>query len=228
MKLRYVSITGADDAVSVADLNELGKQYPFIEWALLLMPEEMGGNRCPSAEWIGNFLKHYKGEHKAMHLCGSALLDFIENKAGILDLMKGFHRIQLNLEFGNVEGKYDPGKLLEQMKAHPEFEFVIQYTDKRKNFLPHLRGIPNHALLFDGSAGRGVSPKQWPAPVDGHFCGYAGGISPDNVQMNLKNISQVAFGHETWIDMESGVRTADRFDLEKVRRVLEFSAPFAV
>jgi len=31
----------------------------------------------------------------------------------------------------------------------------------------------------------------------------------------------VAQGHETWIDMESRVRTNDVFDLNKVRQVLE-------
>jgi len=224
MKLKYVAITGADDGVSVEDLNAVARDFPFVEWALLLMPERTGQNRFPSKKWLKDFAGHYKGAHKAMHLCGSAFLGFIENKPGILETMKGFRRIQLNLEFGDVDGKYDPKKLIAQIKTHPDFEFVIQYTEKRRDLLATLRQIPNHAILFDGSAGRGVSPQQWPAPLAGHFCGYAGGLRPENVLENIEKIAQVAGDYETWIDMESGVRTDDRFDLAKVRQVLSLAS----
>jgi phosphoribosylanthranilate isomerase len=227
MKLKYVSITGADDKVDVTDLNAVAAKYPFVEWAILLMPERMGQPRCPSAQWIESFKAYYQGTNTALHLCGDGLLGFIAGKPEILALMKGFGRIQLNLEFGEVDGKYDPKALLAQMKAHAEFEFIVQYTDKHKNLLPLLEDVPNHALLFDGSAGRGVLPDGgWPAPIAGHSCGYAGGLTPDNVRSNIEKIAKTG-ATETWIDMESGVRTDDKFDLSKVRRVLEQSAPFA-
>lgn len=224
MKLKNVAITGADDAVKVEDLNDIAREYPFVEWALLYMPERAGKKRFPTEQWIRDFDARYRGHHKAMHLCGGAFLDFAAGK--IPDIIKGFKRIQLNLGFGNVEGKYDPQKLLKQIKAHPEHEFVIQYTDKRKNLLPALAKIPNHALLFDGSAGTGVLPGNWPAPLSGHFCGYAGGLKPENIKENIEKIAAAAGNYETWIDMESGVRTNDEFDLQKVRKVLDIAAPF--
>lgn len=225
MKLRYVTITGADDAVDVADLNAVAADYPFVEWALLLLPEGAGGRRAPSYEWITGFKALYQGAHKALHLCGSALLGFIEGRAEILDLMRGFKRIQLNLEFGAVEGRYDPQHLLARMAAHPEFEFIIQYTEKRAGLLPSLAAIAHHAILFDASAGRGVAPVSWPASLPGHFCGYAGGINPDNIAAHLDLIAR-AGAEETWIDMESGVRSDDCFDLDKVREVLRITEPF--
>lgn len=228
MKLKYVSITGADDEVQVADLNEIADAHPYVEWAILLMPERMGQKRFPSADWIRNFADAYKGAHKAMHLCGGAFLGFIDNDPEILGLMRGFRRIQLNLEFGNVAGKFDLAKLLAQIRAHPEFEFVIQYTEKNRDLLPRLRDLPNHAILFDQSAGRGVAPDSWPAPIAGHFCGYAGGLNPDNIGRHLAAIAQAAGAAETWIDMESGVRTDDRFDLKKVGTILTAAAPFTV
>ncbi len=228
MKLRYVSLTGADDAVAIADLNKIAEKYPFAEFAVLLMPEARGQSRVPTARWVSNFVREYKGAHKAAHLCGSAFLGFVAGEPGILDMMQGFRRIQLNLEFGDVDGKYEKENLLRQIRANPGFEFVIQYSDRNKNLLPRLREIPNHAILFDGSAGRGVSPQGWPAPLEGHFCGYAGGINPGNVLWNIEQIAHVAGDYETWIDMESGLRTDDRFDLDKVMRVLEISAPFAL
>ena len=228
MKLKYVAITGADDGVTVEDLNALQKEYPFVEWALLYMPERAGEKRFPAAKWLKDFSANYKGAHRAMHLCGGAFLNFAAGKPEILNVMKGFRRIQLNLGFGNVEGKYDPQKLIEQIIAHPEHEFVIQYTDKRKNLLPALAKIPNHALLFDGSAGAGVLPGGWPSPLAGHFCGYAGGLKPENVKDNIEKIAKAAGDYQTWIDMESGVRTNDNFDLDKVRQVLSIARPWVL
>jgi phosphoribosylanthranilate isomerase len=160
-----------------------------------------------------------------MHLCGGALTGFVEGRQDIFDLMAGFHRIQLNLEFGAVEGTYDPERLLARIQAHQEFDFIIQYTDKRHEMLPALAKLPNHAILFDASAGRGVAPDGWPAPLPGHFCGYAGGINPGNVAGHIEKI-RAAGAVDTWIDMESGVRTDDRFDLDKVRAVLNIAKPF--
>jgi phosphoribosylanthranilate isomerase len=60
---------------------------------------------------------------------------------------------------------------------------------------------------------------------DGLRFGFAGGIGPDNVKRVIREIS-AKVDAPFWIDMESGVRTDDRFDLNKVRRVLETAAPF--
>lgn len=226
MKLRCVSITGADDGVTIADLSRMAGQYPFVEWAILFMPEMAGQARAPSPGWIRNFVATYRGRHMAMHLCGSALTGFAAGKPEIVDMMRGFRRIQLNLEFGDVEGRYDMDALLAQVSAHPQFEFIFQYTDKRHDLLPRLAGIKSHALLFDASAGRGVAPDCWPAPIDGHACGYAGGINPGNVAAHLDKIAAAGV-QETWIDMESGVRTDDHFDLRKVEDVLRQCASFA-
>jgi phosphoribosylanthranilate isomerase len=140
--------------------------------------------------------------------------------------MTGFKRIQLNLKFGDVEGKYDPAQLLAHVKDNPQWIFIIQYGHDKKSLLPLLEHIPNHAVLFDESAGRGISPESWDKPLPGHVCGYAGGINPSNVQAHIDMIAKVAPGYTTWIDMETGVRTDDAFDLAKVRRVLEIARPY--
>lgn len=226
MQLQYVSITGADDEVNVDDLSIIADQYPFVEWAILLMPEVAGTLRFPSLSWIENFKRDYTGKYTAMHLCGGAFLRFVEGDPEILSAMKGINRIQLNLKFGGVEGKYDTDALVARVKSSPEWQFILQYGHEKAGLLPLFEGVPNHAVLFDESAGRGVSPESWDAPLEGHFCGYAGGINPDNVQQNIDMIEKVADGYTTWIDMESGVRTDDHFDLEKVRTVLSIAAPY--
>ena len=227
MQLKYCSITGADDAVEVSDLSALAAEFPFLETAILLLPARAGTPRFPRLDWIENFGATYAGDNAAMHLCDDGFLGFVAGRRDILDLMKGFQRIQLNLKFGDVEGKYAPEELAARVREAPQWQFILQYTDDKNALLPLFTDIPNHAVLFDESAGRGISPERWSAPLPGHFCGYAGGMNPENVEDNLKMIRNVADGHMTWIDMESGVRTDDRFDLQKMRRVLEIAAPYA-
>ena len=75
--------------------------------------------------------------------------------------------------------------------------------------------------LFDKSGGRGAAPPSWPKAREGAFCGYAGGLNPDNIGVALPAIAAcVPEGQPYWIDMESGVRTDDRFDLDKCELVL--------
>lgn len=50
--------------------------------------------------------------------------------------------------------------------------------------------------------------------------GYAGGFNPDNVAEKLSFLMENSQVGDFWIDMESGVRTDDWFDTDKVRRVL--------
>jgi hypothetical protein len=226
MKLKYCSITGADDAVEVGALSALAAEFPFLETAILLLPARAGTARFPKLEWIENFSKTYRGNNAAMHLCDDGFLGFVAGRPDILELMRGFKRIQLNLKFGDVEGKYDPAELVARVRAHPQWQFILQYTHDKKGLLPAFQDVANHAVLFDESAGRGISPDSWDSPLPGHFCGYAGGMNPDNVEANIKMIQKVAAGHVTWIDMESGVRTDDRFDLAKMRKVLEITKPY--
>ena len=228
MQLQYCSITGADDAVDIDDLSAIAEEFPFVEWAILLLPSRTGTPRCPTQGWIEDFSRRCRARHTAMHLCEDGLLRFIAGEQDVRALMAGFQRIQLNLKFGDVEGKYDPADLVARVREAPQWDFIIQYTPDKKDIVKSFEGIKNHAVLFDASAGQGISPEGWDAPLPGHFCGYAGGLNPDNVSENLEKISRVAAGHTTWIDMESGVRTDDRFDLGKVRRVLELSAPYVL
>lgn len=227
MQLKYISITGADDAVDADELLGLSREFPAAEWALLLMPSRAGQARFPTLDWIRDFAQKAAGLNTAMHLCGDALLGFIDGAPGIFGAMEGFRRIQLNLKFGEVEGAYDPAALLRRVSENTQWQFIIQYAADKQGLLPLLKDIPNHAVLFDESAGRGVMPDSWDTPLPGHFCGYAGGLRPDNIAAQLDIIARVAAGHETWIDMETGVRTDDVFDLAKVRKVLEIASPYA-
>jgi phosphoribosylanthranilate isomerase len=81
------------------------------------------------------------------------------------------------------------------------------------------------AGLFDESGGDGVAPEHAPPPVDGMYCGYAGGIGPDNVVERIQAINAVC-PNDFWIDMEGRVRTDDVLDMAKVRSVLKQASVF--
>ena len=77
----------------------------------------------------------------------------------------------------------------------------------------------------------GTSLKMLAKPMSGYFMaqidngkpfkvGYAGGFNPENVADKLHYLLTNDEVGDFWIDMESGVRTDDWFDLDKVRRVL--------
>jgi hypothetical protein len=58
-------------------------------------------------------------------------------------------------------------------------------------------------------------------------CGYAGGSTPDNGHAELRRIEE-ACRHSNrggdvaiWIDMESGLRSDNRFDMSKVRAAID-------
>ena len=80
----------------------------------------------------------------------------------------------------------------------------------------------------------GVLPDKWPEP-NGDYCGYAGGLSPDNLAEQLEKIDKAITNKDggfyaIWIDAETHLRSPDnqRFDLDKVVKFLETSEPWVI
>ena len=226
MQLKYCAFTGADDAVDPKELLALSKEFPFVEWSILYLPGELGNPRCPTVEWISKFKDVCADAHKCLHLCGAGLPGFMAKDKEVTALIQGFSRAQFNFEYLNGGSLIDPAVLARRATETPGIEFILQYGKTYAHYLPFFKHVPNHAVLFDGSAGEGINPGEWPAPIGGHACGYAGGINPDNVTYNLEKISRAAPGYTTWIDMESGIRTDNKWDFVKVRRVLEIASDY--
>ena len=66
----------------------------------------------------------------------------------------------------------------------------------------------------------GIDTPVKPLNIPGLKVGYAGGLNPENVGEKLEYLMENVEG-EFWIDMESGVRTDDRFDIDKCVSVLQ-------
>jgi hypothetical protein len=226
------TITGADDSINVESLFELSQKFPFVEWGILLSARSMGGNRFPSKKWIDD-LRIAKSLFKhdialSGHLCGKWVTELLKGNLSakrelgepIWDMFK---RIQINTHA--ILHEVEPSAF-DQMALEQQ-EFIFQY-DGMNNDL-HLAAKDHqvkHSCLFDLSHGVGLLPSSWPNLLEDTSCGYAGGLSPENLREQIEKIEEKAGSKEVWIDMETHVRSDHDmlFDLEKVEKCLSIVA----
>ena len=95
-----------------------------------------------------------------------------------------------------------------------------------REVIMQLRELPPETVderitgLWDRSGGRGIAAiGEWPTTPAGLRMGYAGGLGPSNIAEAVRRVREIG-GTVTWLDTESGVRTNDRFDLEKVEAMI--------
>lgn len=230
-RLRRVSLTGADDAVSIEELKLLARQYARVEWALLYVPYAEGQARNPTRSWREAFFQARVPGNSAVHLCGKQAFD--ELLAGELpdELLKA-NRLQLNINARKRDFTDDEVRTVFDKALHLGPDVILQYhpscaalvEDAVANCPAELRSRLH--VLMDSSRGTGVVPETWGAPpsLAQVFCGYAGGLGPDNVAAVAAQLN--ARGLPYWLDMESGIRTDNQFDLVKARAVLERTEAF--
>jgi hypothetical protein len=234
MKLRRVTLTGADDSIDSLELVKLSERFPFVEWGILVSKHNECTWRFPSFEWQRMLNVRYeqagRSLHLSAHLCGRWVRELLRGNAGWFAEREAitpmFERLQLN--FHAERGlKYDAGILASIMHKMPR-QVIFQYDGINEQIMQAVREQGADAVpLFDRSGGRGVLPSAWPAPIE-PYCGYAGGLSPDNVVDELQKIATVAGDVPFWIDAETHVRSNNdrQFDLDKVTAFLTAVAPF--
>ena len=205
MKPLWVTFTGLDGYTSLDRVMELSARFPT-EWAVLMSPSRTGmETRYPSGPLVKSITAGLFGKiAMAAHLCGGHSRDVMSDDPSLdLPVEAGrFGRIQVNHRDPDVEScgyafKYWPVSVICQTRD----EFPV---DRRVQW------------LYDVSGGRGIHPDTWPVNRDPtRVVGYAGGITPDNVLATLDKLRG-----NFWIDIESGVRTDDRLDLDKCADIL--------
>jgi len=246
-----VTVTGADDSIRPEELIPIAKEFPFVEFGILLSKKQTGAKRFPSLKWLQElnsnvwcqyplWLKNRR-MNLAGHLCGRWVRDLC---LGNTDFLRQFgfnwgmfDRLQFNFHAEPHEVDYEKFALALQRGLRSVLagrqSFIFQMDRVNDEMFHRLKNQEDRGVfvspLFDASGGAGILPRQWPRQISGRYCGYAGGLGPENVQQELERISKVATGL-IWIDAETRLRSENDmvFDLEKVRLFLEASKPWVV
>ena len=237
MRLKHITFTGIDAKTDIQDMIDIQREFPIAEFGVLTSYHwNENGNRYLDPQLLFNL--RGQGLNLALHICGTAAHDAALGKWEYIDEtifapsapvgIELFKRVQLNL----AERKDNPDycwipliigqELIVQQRAELELPLFENTLKKWKaGPFPHRDTI---SALLDSSGGRGLDTPLRVWPSSGKI-GYAGGISSDNVADKLAFLMENEQVGDCWIDMESGVRTDDWFDIDKVWKVLEICQP---
>jgi hypothetical protein len=234
--IKTITVTGADDSVNdIESLYEIAAEYPAVEWGILLSKSSSGRPRFPSTRWINKLTDKYFENRGVLslsaHLCGRWVRDiFLEGKSEVFNMipMEIFKRIQFN--FHSQKHLINTNVAIELLKT--KFigcDFIFQFDGVNDSLIEICRKSGIRAYpLFDQSGGAGIIPNDWPQASG--YSGYAGGLSPDNVEHELTRIQEARNGNVIWIDAETKLRSEDDtlFDLDKVERFLKNAHPWTI
>jgi len=236
-----VTVTGADDSTDIKQLLALAKDFPHVEFGILLSKDHMGHTRFPSSEWLGRFIDEAADQNLNIsgHLCGAWVRDLLKGSwphqhlNGIHPKFTApgvFKRWQINTHGTPHKTKHEAVVGIVQYLQGLNQTVIFQYDNVNTLALLKAKeaGCANIATLYDLSHGAGVLPATWPAPLPGIRCGYAGGLTPENAAGQLAKLENLVGDTTVWIDAETWLRSHDGliFDLKKVRAFLTAAQPF--
>lgn len=204
-----ITVTGADEHTPLTSLTKL------VEWSeaeigflYTARPEER--NRYPGMGWLleASVIVHGRA---AVHICGRGARMRLLN-GELAELVSHCPRIQIN-------GVLDVAEVEQFCALYPTHTIITQHCEANSCLAGHV-AAPNHAVLVDGSGGRGISPVAWVRPDTTKAVGFAGGLGPENLLEQLPLIRHVAEG-EWWVDMEGRLRDEnDWFDARRAEVVV--------
>ena len=209
----FIAFTGVDDPQLLDRMQALSARYP-VEWGILVDDAQTDARLFPDATQRAALLSR-GGLRWAAHICGEQARLIANDPDGATVDVTGFQRVQVNHSFSG--------------SASAQVDCTVRFGRAHgvRTMLQCSSDFPADARLdwlFDTSFGTGVAATYWPAlPPGGPFCGYSGGIKPDNARSVVTAIgasidASIDRG-QYWIDMESGVRTDGCFDLAKCEAV---------
>ncbi|CDQ10685.1 conserved protein of unknown function [Acidithiobacillus ferrivorans] len=233
MPVTKITLTGVDENTDLRLLGPLSETHP-VEWGFLYSPKQQGEpGRYPSIYFLKKaFALLPPSLHISLHICGKGVNDILtaEPVATALVELLAQRNGRLQLNFNHRKRPVDLPALAKFITCNPNLPVITQIHNGNSEVQPGLFKIlgtapTNHQMLFDASGGRGQVATILEAPRYGVHCGYAGGIGPDNIVERITAINTFVGDLDTWIDMESSLRTTtgdtDWFDLQKCRATLK-------
>lgn len=243
MKLKHVTITGVSGTHQISTCLELSRQFPFVEWGVLLSRSSNEDRpRYPGFYTALDIIDSLVGDrvdvNAAVHLCGALATDVMEHgplSRVLLPFVTDLGvRVQVNLPESTCRNaNTDAFEAL--FRRWPNTHFIFQHNNATEGIVRDFATSKHGRFLQDASGGRGVETP-WFKPLAPLACnsqlryGFAGGITPDNIEFKLQQLNElIPDDAAVWIDMESGVRDPnDKLNFDAVRRILHLTSSFAV
>lgn len=226
-----LSITGADNNTKINELTQLSEKHYGLELALLYFPEKENQNRNPGQTFRDEFFNQIKKENTALHLCGKKVFEEILSpyftSTNVFKELQKASRLQLNINarfdlFSKLEIHTIYEKLLNE-----GFELILQYHTRSEHWILDFIEKRNNEkinILLDSSLGKGVYCENFviPPPLMGYNypLGFAGGLNENNIAHAHEQIKKLNL-KSYWLDLESGVRTKNEFDMSKATALCE-------
>lgn len=201
----FITFTGLDARTDLARAAAIASRYP-VEWGVLLSASRQENEpRYPDGETLSRIW--WSDLRIAAHICGEHARMIMRNGSPNVPADLAYcSRVQVN------HPNPDPFAARDYCRGWGDVTAIVQM---RGAAFPAV--VEDCDWLFDRSGGEGKEPDFWPRHPGGErLVGYAGGINPGNVRAVIETIASTG---PYWIDMESGVRTDDWLDLDKVEAV---------
>lgn len=225
MKLKTIVCSGANEHTSIEGLINVISRYPQAEIGVQVSGKKAayGSERY---KWLKNLIMlqqhYYLKIPLALHLnqdwverfCAGDVPDEVQELLQMYDHdnQPFIRRVQLNFKIGR-EKTPELHKLLSTVIQFPKQRFILSCNKSNEQFITGAYGYGvKFDCLYDDSHGEGVLAGQYQSPLfDGWLHGYAGGLTPENVQSELDKIAQVVpKDQEIFIDAEGGLKGEDK------------------
>ena len=230
LNVKRITCSGANEYTSINGLVELMKDYPSLELGIQVS-ERKASVGTTRYFWIKTLIKnvsHLK-VNMALHINENWVEDFCDGNIApeLLEFIDTgmFKRIQLNFKVGSGKTP-DIDKLLQVMQKFSQIRFILSYCESNAGLIKEIyRRNAMFDILCDESYGTGVTPKKWSDIIfSDRFQGYSGGLSPENIQEKLVEISSAISADtvDIFVDAQGKLENEmGKFCIEKAERFVQ-------
>lgn len=234
-KISFVGVDELTDTLELISMEANTKGFYGIEAGVLYSLNNAGIKpRYPSLKFIESFPKRFKhsGVGTSIHLCGSQIIKEFLSKKIDKKFLQQFNRLQININAktfieensSNLEELYN--SITESVNYYDKTcifqnkEQNIELNEKIRQNCNNLYSY-RYNFLYDSSGGASKEIEIIKEPFGDFYTGYAGGLNPSNVVEIVNKIDNLNPSNRSYyIDMESGIRTDDRFDILKCKKII--------
>ena len=242
--IRYVTLTGVDAKTDFSEMQRLSAKYPYAEWAVQYSPERAGKeNQFPSLDWIQDFArKAAKAKlYIALHLSDVAVAQMCKavganiqgsdpryaDALALFAIAETFGRVQLGINAKASRSNEYVAIVRKLLRTEMRTRVILPYNDFSEKAFEDIRSIlasyEVFDTVFDSSEGRPIAPRDWPEvpPILVRRPGFAGGLGPHNIGVELPKIAAKAEGKVFGVTVEHNLRdSAGWFNCDAAADVL--------